>query len=389
MFFKPKRIFLDHASTTPVLPEVLSSMLPFFDKFFFNPSAIYAEGKSASTKLLQYRTEVARILEVSSKDIVFLGSGTESDNLALLGVFEAAKVNIDKPHVIISPIEHPGIRETAKEIARRGGEVSIVSVDEDGRVDPQEVLRQIKPETVLISIMLANNETGVIEPIAQITRLVREYKKKNNLELPYVHTDASQAANYLRLSLPALGVDLLTLDGSKMYGPKGIGLLVVRPGVNIHSIIFGGGQEKGLRSGTESLALISGFARALEIAQRDRESESARLNILKEFFIKEINKSLPEAIINTPRENNLPNIVSVSIPGMLAEFVAIKFDKEGVMVSTGSSCGNTKDKGGSETLSALGKEDLRESTIRFSFGRGTTKKDLQRTIKIFKNIMRK
>ena len=385
--FKPKRIYLDHASTTPVLPEVKAKMEKYFTSDFYNPSAIYAEGVRAKKDLEDMRVKVARILGVSSKDIVFTASGTESDNLAILGIFEKAKEKIKTPHIIISALEHPGISEVAKEVMRRGGEVSIVEVNEEGQVDPAEVLKLIKENTVLVSIMLANNEIGVIEPIARIARLVREDKKKRESKFPFIHTDASQAPNYLSVNLSSLGVDLLTLDASKIYGPKGIGILAVRPDVLLSPIIFGGGQERGLRSGTESLALIAGFTNALILADKDKEEESARLNTLKNYFIEELKGISEKIIINTPKENSLPNIVSVSVDGMLAEFTAIKLDQMGILVSTGSACGNLKDQGGTQALSALGRPDLRESTLRFSLGRSTKKSDLDKTIKVFKKIM--
>jgi cysteine desulfurase len=381
-----KKIYLDHAATTPVLPEVKQIMEKYWIEEFYNPSAIYDKGVEARKDLEAKRTRIARVLEVGTKDIVFTGSGTEADNLAILGAFEAFRGKIKKPHIIISAIEHPGIQEAAREVERRGGEVSIVGVDEQGYVDPQDILKLITPETVLVSIMLANNEIGSLEPISKIARLIKEERKKNNSHLPYIHTDASQGTNFLRVNVPTLGVDMLTLDASKMYGPKGVGLLVVRPGVYLHPIIFGGGQEKGLRSGTESLALVAGMTCALELAQRDREKESLRLNTLKDRLIQHFNEKYKEAVINTPRES-LPNIVSVSFPGEIAELLAIKLDQKGIMVSTGSSCGNMKE-GGTKTLVALGRADLRESTLRFSFGRSTTEKDIEKTISTFDKIMR-
>lgn len=384
--FSPKKIYLDYAATTPVLREVRKEMEKYFSKDFYNPSSIYGEGVRMKKDLEFFRTRIARILETAHKDIIFTGSGTESDNLAILGVFEAAKGKIEKPHIIISTIEHPGVKEAAKEVIRRGGEVTEIKVDQNGLIDPKEIIENIKDSTVLVSIILASNEIGTIEPISKIGRLIKEYRKNKNSIYPFFHSDGSQAANYIRVTLPSLSLDLLTLDASKIYGPKGIGLLVLRPGVLIHPIIFGGGQERGLRSGTESLALISGFTYALEIVNKSRDKEAERLNGLKENFIKELKNNIPNIIINTP-EDSLPNIISVSYKEMLAEFVAIKFDAEGIMVSTGSSCGNIKDSGGTSSMVALGKPELRESTIRFSLGKFTKKKDLIKTIKIFKRIM--
>ncbi len=384
---KEKRIFLDYASSTPVLPEVKKVMEKYLEKDFYNPSAIYEEGVKLRTELNNFRKEIARILHVTAKDIIFTSGGTESNNLAVLGIFEAFRGKIEKPHFIVSSIEHSAILETVKEIERRGGEVSIISVNEEGFVSAEEVIKNLKETTVLVSIILSNNEIGTIEPISRIGRKIKEYRKKQNSSYPYFHTDASQAANYLSLDVTSLSVDLMTIDGSKIYGPKSSGLLVVRPNVLIRPIIFGGGQENGLRSGTENLFLISGLAKAISIANNDREKERERLNSLKLFFIDEIVKKFPNLIINTPKENSLPNIVSISFPGQIGEFIAIKLDQQGIMVSTGSSCGIFKDIGASETIKAIGKKDLAESTIRFSFGRETTKKNLEKVIKSLEKVL--
>ena len=376
---------MDHAATTPVSKDVFKAMRPYFSKKFYNPSAIYRKGKEIREDLLNFRKDVAKHLDVSSKDIVFTSGGTESDNLAILGVFEKAKEKIDTPHIIISAVEHASVKDVAKEIERRGGEVSIISVNEEGMIRPEDILNLLTSNTVLVSVILASNEVGTIEPVAKISRLVKEWKKKNNSVYPCVHTDASQAANYIEVSASSLGVDMMTLDGSKIYGPKGIGVLVLR-NVDLHPVMHGGGQERGLRPGTENMSFIAGFTKALELALKDREKETERLLKLKNQLKEGIKEILPSAIINTP-ENSLPNILSVTFPGELAEFLAIKFDKEGIMVSTGSACGSIKDTGGTQTLKALGRPQDVESTIRFSLGRSTTNKEITRTLKALKKIM--
>lgn len=348
--FSKKRIFMDYAGGKD------------------NSSAIYSEGVEARRKLENARTSIARILHVSLKDIIFTSGGTEADNLAILGVFEKAKEKINKPHVIISSVEHPAISETANETERRGGEVTILEVDEDGRISPQEVLKALKENTVLISIGLANGETGTIQPISKVGRLVREYRKEKNTNFPYLHTDASQAANFLDLSVESLRVDLMTLDGSKVSGSHGSGCLVVRPNVNLLPIIFGGGQERGLRSGTENVSAIVNFAEALILANKNREKESERLNSLRKYFIEEVKKKIPNVIINGSEEYTLPSIVSLSIPNVLAEFVALKLDQKGIMVSVGSACNSRKNLPDKET-------------IRFSFGKSTTKSEIVRALK--------
>ncbi len=383
----PERIFLDYASSTPLLPEARKSMEEYFRDDFYNPSAIYLEGKKIRDELNNFRTEIARLLHVSAKDIIFTSGGSESDNLALLGVFEAFNHKLEKPHFIISDIEHSAIMEAAKEIERRGGEVTKIRVNEEGIVSVEEIKNSLKANTVLVSVMLANNEIGTIEPIAKIARIVKEYRKEKETRFPYLHTDASQGANYLSLDLESLGVDMLTLDGGKIYGPRGSGILAVRPGVEIKPIIFGGGQEKGLRGGTENMALISGFSTALLIVQSDRLEESKRLEKIKKYFLEDIKSNFNGVLINTPTDVSLPNIVSISTPNILGELIAIKLNKEGILVSTGSSCGTFKNEGGSVTIKAIGRKHLSESTLRFSFGRHTTLNDIKHALNILKKII--
>jgi cysteine desulfurase len=389
--FPKKRIYLDHAATTPVLYEVKKEMEKYWSDNFYNPSALYEEGVKMKEKLEEYRIRVARLLSAGKKDIIFTSGGTESDNLAILGVFEVYKESSKsrkKPHLIISSIEHPAVVESAREVERRGGEVSVVGVDSNGIVSPEEVVKLIRPETFLVSVMLANNEIGTVEPISKLGRLIREEKKKRQqteveANYPYFHTDASQAANYLQINIESLNVDLLTLDSSKFYGPKGTGVLVVRPGISIRPIIWGGGQERGLRSGTENLALISGFTKALEIVVRDREKESVRLKFLKDHFIKKVIKNISGAVINGSPEHSLPNIVSVSVPGVLSEMLLLALDQAGVIASVGRACSGSDREDGSPVLRAIGKAEFDQSTLRFSFGRSTSPSDINQALKIF------
>ena len=385
-WFKKKRIFLDYASATPLLPEVKKVMERYWSKDFYNASGIYEESLLVKKKIEESRTSVARTLGLTSSGIVFTASGTESDNLAILGAFESARKSIKKPHIIVSAIEHPAVMSSALEVERRGGELSILDVDEYGKVSPEALRKLLKENTFLVSIGLANNEIGIIEPLAKVGRIIREYRKNNESEYPYLHSDASQAPSYLSLNLESLQTDLMTLDGAKIYGPKGIGVLALRKSVKIHPVIFGGGQEGSRRSGTLSPSLVSGFALALHIAQKDMEKESRRLETLRKYFIEEIERRLPSAVINGFKDKSLPNIVSVSLPNTLSEFVLLKLDKEGVMASPGSVCSLDGITSGSSVIRALGKSELAESTIRFSFGRPTTKKDIEKALNIFCRI---
>lgn len=332
------------------------------------------------------RARVARALGVSPKGIIFTSSGTESDNLAILGTFEEGLKMVKKPHIIISAIEHPAVAAAAEEVVRRGGEVSIIGVDEEGLVSPEALKKLLKKNTLLVSVGLANNEIGTIQPIPKIGRVVREYRKKHNSIYPLLHTDASQAPGFLNINLESLQSDLLTLDGSKIYGPKGIGALVLRAGVKIHPIIFGGGQEGGKRAGTINPAFIAGFTLALELAVKYREKESERLEVFRKYFIDSVAKRLPKAIINGSIAHHLPSIVSISLPGTLSELILLKLDRAGIMASVGSACSLDERVSGSSVIRALGKEDLAESTLRFSFGRFTTSSDFKKAVEIFCRI---
>jgi cysteine desulfurase len=243
----------------------------------------------------------------------------------------------------------------------------------------------IKENTVVVSIMLANNETGAIQPIARIGRYIRDFRRKRGTIYPYFHTDASQAPNYLPLNIETLQVDMLTLDGSKIYGPKSVGVLVVRPSVKLRPTVYGGGQERGLRSGTESLALIAGFTKAFEIAQNDREKESERVETLKNYFLSKVQEELPSLIINSGQKTSLPNIISISVPGGWGEYIVLAMDKAGVMVSAGSAC--SKDSSGSDVIRAMGKNELSDATIRFSLGKYSTKEEIDRAFEIFSKIV--
>ncbi len=356
-------------------------MEKYWSEEFFNASAIYEEGARVRKDVEKNRSEIARILGIKKAEIVFTSGGTEANNLAVLGVFEAARSPLDQsrpishPHLIISSIEHSSIREVAQEVIRRGGEVSIAEADEKGYVHFETVKKLIKSNTVLISIMLANNEIGVLEPVARIGRVVHEARKENGNKYPLFHTDASQAANYFDVNLEKLNVDFLTLDGSKIYGPKGVGLLATRSTSVLRPIIFGGGQEANLRGGTESPALVTGFAVALQAAERDKEKETKRLLELKQIFIAELERLAPQVQILSSLEEALPNIVAVQLPEeMLSELIVLNMDKQGIAVSSGSAC-----------LNLSGKPN--ESLIRFSLGRRTSKSEIEKTAKVFTQII--
>jgi cysteine desulfurase len=383
-----RRIFLDYASTTPLDKKVLKAMLPYMSENFGNPSAVYKEGLTAKAAVKESRAIIGNILNVRPEEVIFTASGTESDNMAVLGVFNAWKKEFP-PHIITTNIEHPGILEICKYIERLGGEVTYVPVDSNGIVDSAQIQAHLKPTTVLVSVMLANNEIGTIQAIRDISRIVQEYKKQSGKEYPYVHTDASQAANYLDISFQKLGVDMMTLDASKIYGPKGVGILAIKSSVTIQPLIYGGGQEKGLRAGTENVPGIVGAAQALKIAHEMREKESERLRKLQDYFIEMLLKSHQNVSLNGDRERRLPNNINICIPGTDSEFSVIKLDYEGIICSAASSCINLSEESYSYVIDALGLhgKECRGSSLRFTLGRATTKREIDLTLRKINTII--
>ncbi|OGI62137.1 hypothetical protein A2645_00660, partial [Candidatus Nomurabacteria bacterium RIFCSPHIGHO2_01_FULL_39_9] len=307
---KLKSIYLDNAAATPLDPEVKKVFVEALG-FYANPSALHEEGIHIRHLLEDARKKVASHLGAHSDEIIFTGSGTESNNLAIRGL-------VRDGHIVTTNIEHPSVLETCKEF-----DVTFVKVDSNGIVDPKKIEAAIKENTVLVSVMLANNEIGTIEPIGEIAKVIRHYRKKNNTEYPYFHTDAVQAINYLPVDVNKLGVDLITLNGSKIYGPKGVGVLYKKRGLALESIMTGGGQEMEFRPGTENLLAILGFAKALEVVVRKREIERERLKGLQNYFFEKI-EEIKGVVINGDRASRLPNNVNISLPGYTSDILVIE-----------------------------------------------------------------
>lgn len=395
-----KIIYLDHASTTPLDEDSLRVMTSLLKNKYANASSIYKKGREIKSILEDYRQRAANLLDVLSEEIIFTGSGTESDNLAILGFSRANKEH--GKHIIISAIEHKAVLMSAKQLEKEGFEVTVLSVNKEGLIDINECLKSIKKDTILISIIYANNEIGTIEPIKELSKKIREKYS----EFPIIHTDACQAAGLIEIKPKELGVDLMTLNSSKIYGPKGVGLLYRRKNIKINPIIFGGDQEMRLRAGTENVALIAGFVTALEKAESKKKEESKRLKELRDFFIKELKKEIPNIILNgyyhsPPRsagrgkdliksssEKRLANNVHVSIPNVEGESILLLLDEKGIMASTGSAC-SALDLVPSYVLLAIGQnEDLIHGSLRFTLGRSTTKKDLKYVVKELSDIVK-
>lgn len=383
-----KRIYLDYAATTPLDPRVEKAMRPFLRECFGNPSSIHAEGLAAKKALNAARVVIARCLEAHAEEVVFTSGGTEANNLAIFGTLFRLNLNLKKrTHVVATNIEHSSVLEPLKELERQGrAEVTYVPVEADGIVKPEKVIAAIKPNTVLVSVMYANNEIGTIQPIRKIgQRLVSIrhstfsiHNSPNEKRYPVFHSDACQAPLYLRCLVNALGVDFLSLDAHKIYGPKGVGALYVRRNTPLIPQLLGGGQERGMRATTENIPGIVGFAEALRHATAEREKESARLAVLRNLLYSEVLKNIRiKCEVNGSMEagERLPNNLNISLPGVDTEFLTLQLDAAGIAVSTKSSC--LKDEKESYVVAALGGGGKRaRSTLRFTLGRHTTKADI-------------
>lgn len=377
------QVYLDYAATTPCDPKAARAMFGFLKKEFGNPSSIHNFGQKASKAIGDSRQNVAEFLGCESEEIVFTGSATEATNLAIFGTMKAVK--IQKPHIITSQIEHPSVLESFRELEKRGIEVTYLPINKDGIVEIEELKKALKPETVLVSIMYANNEVGTIQPIAEIADLI----KKTNPKILF-HTDAVQAANFLDCDVKKLGVDLLTISSHKIYGPKGVGALFVKRGTPIIPIIYGGGHERGLRSGTENVPGIVGLGQAIkEIKNPKLKLQNIRIRQFRDKLIKTILKIIPNSRLNGSLTQRLPNNVNISFDGVEGEAIVIALNQKGIAASTGSACssGNLEP---SHVLLALGLSDeAAHGSLRLTLGRHNTAKDLEKVFKVLPVIVQK
>jgi cysteine desulfurase len=378
-----RRIYLDYASTTPVDKDVLTYMLPYFHHSYSNPSSMHSSGRKAEAVIQRAKREIADILKANEEEIIFTGSGTESDNLAILGICRAYKHRGN--HLIISAIEHKAVIEPAKQLEKEGFRVSILKVDKRGKINIHECMKLVTPQTILLSVMYANNEIGTIQPIKELAEQIALIK--NSEGLPFLHTDACQATGYLPIDTSSLGVDLMTLNSSKIYGPKGVGLLYKKIHINLDPIITGGDQEYSKRAGTENIALIAGFAHALKKAENNRIEESARLKKLQRTFMINLKNKIPFLKFNGHVIDRLPHNVHISIPAIEGESMLLLLDQEGIEVATGSAC-SALDLKPSHVLLAIGQDpEIIHGSIRFSFGKYTTEKELDITAEIFLKVV--
>ena len=378
------RIYLDHAAASPVRPAVHEAMIEASREFFGNPSSIHKDGLAAKRALEASRAAVADRLEVHPEEIVFTGSGTESDNMAVLGsVFAAVRSGAFKAtgvHIVTTAIEHPAVLAACKALEGRAVAVTRLAVGPDGLIDLKELREALRPETVLVTIGYANSEIGTIQPIREIAKAIRHHKKQlgdPNATYPLFHSDACQAAPYLSLRVPELGIDMLTINGAKLGGPRGIGMLYRKRGTPIVPLINGGGQEGGLRSGTEDVASVRGFAVALAQARDDAEKETKRLLEMRAICLAELQARFPQCRINGSVDERLPNNVHVSFPNFSSELLVLELDARGIAVSAGSACGSGTDDT-SHVLEALYGRSKRDEwgSIRATFGPGTRERDI-------------
>lgn len=374
---KKKLVYLDYAATTPVEPEVVEAMEPYLTQKFTNTASIHSLGNQAKQALERSRKVIANEINAQPKEIIFTSSATEGNNFALKGLAWAQE---DKKHLIISSIEHDCVLHAAQWLDKQGYDLTVVDVDEKGQVDPQDVKKAIRKDTFLVSIMHANNEVGTFQPIKEIGKICR----KNNV---LFHTDAAQTYGKYEINVRDLNIDLLTASSHKLYGPKGVGLLYIREGIDIVPLLHGGGHEFGKRSSTVNVAGIVGFAKALKIAKENREREQKEIKNLRDKLIKGVLNRIENVQLNGSRKNSLYNIVNFSFKFIEGESIVLKLDQKGIQVSTGSACSSPTLEP-SHVLIAMGlKPELAHGSIRFSLGRQNTEEDIDYLLEVLPPIV--
>lgn len=374
------KIYLDNNATTRLDDDAFDAMIPFFKEEYGNAFSLHLFGRETGKAVAESRKVIADLLGVLPEEIIFTGSGTEGDNLAIRGVARAYK-NRGK-HIIVSSIEHPGVRNTCKDLEKEGFEITVLNVDKNGVIDLEQLKSAIRDETILISVMHANNETGVIQPIEEIGKIAKENKI-------LFHVDAVQSMGKLEINPKEMGIDLLVFTAHKFYGPKGVGALYVRNGVRLGKVITGGGQERKLRPGTTNTPLIVGMAKALEKAYAEREEENKRVGELRDYFEEQISARIPEIVINGKNVPRLPGTSSVTFKYVEGESILLSLSMKGIAVSSGSAC-SSDELQASHVLLAMGiPAEFAHGTIRFSLGKYNTKEEIDYTIEAVVEIIGK
>lgn len=369
-------IYLDFASTTPVDELVARKMSGYFTDYFGNPSGLYKQSRIAKSALNQATQEIAKFLNCKPAEIIFTSGGTESDNLAIFGLAK----KYPGGHLITTKIEHDAVLKPFKELEKNGYKVTYLNVDEEGFIDLKELKEAIIDETFLVSIIYANNEIGTIQDIQKISKIIKEKNPKT-----FFHSDACQATQYLPMDTKSLGVDLLTINGSKIYGPKGVGALYIKEGVKIEPMIYGGGQQANLRSGTENISGIIGLAAAIKLIKSKKTSKES---ILRDDLIDQLLK-IDGSVLNGPRNKRLPNNINISFPGAEGESAVLMLDQKGIACSTGSACSSGSLQGSHVIMAISSDSERAHCTLRFTLGNSTTKEQIDKTVEEVKNVVAK
>ena len=371
------RVYLDHAATTPVDEEVLEEMLPYFTKKYGNASSLHSFGREARDAIERSRERVAELIGAESEEIIFTAGGTESDNIAIKGI----AFRKGKGHIITSQIEHPAVMATCQHLEKKGFDVTYLPVDKYGMVSPEDVENAIRDDTILITIMHANNEIGTVEPIEEIAKIAREN------EIVF-HTDAVQSVGKIPVNVKRIGMDMLSISAHKIYGPKGVGALYIKKGTKIEAIIHGGGHEKGLRPSTENVPGIVGLGKACELAEKRMEEDMKRIQRLRDRLIKGV-LEIEESYLNGHPEKRLPNNAHFRFAAVEGESLILSLDDKGIAGSTGSACSSKKLKP-SHVLMAIGLNEVQaHGSLRLTLGRENTEEEIDYVIEVLPPILEK
>lgn len=383
-----RQVYLDNAATTPTNPLVTEVMLPYLKEEYGNPSSFHILGKKIKDDVNDARESIAKIINARPDEILFTSGGTESDNLAILGYARLNQKN--GKHIITSLVEHHAVLESVMHLEKKEGfEVTYLKPDKFGVISSEQVLDALRDDTILVSIMYANNEIGTIEPISEIGNLIQKYRQENKKAFPIFHTDACQATSSLDVDVQKLHVDMLTFNGSKMYGPKGVGALYVKRGIKLQPLQFGGAQERAIRPGTENISGIIGLAKALELVQEDKEKETERLIQLRDKLIDGILDTIPKTRLNGSRDNRLSNNVNISFMDIEGEALLLYLDAAGIYASTGSAC-TSASLDPSHVILALGLPyEVAHGSLRFSLGHSTTQEDVDYVLETLPPLVEK
>ncbi len=376
---------MDHAAATPVDKEVREKMEAVLDDHWANPSALYEEGRRARRFLERLRGSVAGVLGIKSNEVVFTAGATESINLAISGRVTAGG-EYRELHIITTSLEHPAVTETVRSWEEKGVKVTYLAPDDSGVIKPEQVKEALRPETVLVSVMYVNNELGTVQPLSRIAKVLQEHHKQTGQRVNF-HTDASQAPNWLPVDVNSLGVDMISLDGLKIYGPRGSGLLAVCGSVPWRPVLYGGGQENGRRPGTEDLSRAAGLTLALEKAAREYRQEWSRVSILREKLLEGLSQDRSDLRVNGDTKQAVPGILNLCFPGINAEMTVMRLDQEGVLVSAASACHSRQPGRSSPVVQEVSGVECASSSLRISPGRSTGEQDIEKALEIIKKVL--